>query len=136
MVRFAGVSVMTRAAVIVMFAVPNLVPSSVEVAVTISTPDAGAVSGAVYTPAVVMAPYFADHVTALLKLPVPITVGVHWLVAVVCACSVVGAHDTLTDVMVGAAVIVTLAVPDLVASSVEVAVIVAEPDVGTVAGAV
>jgi hypothetical protein len=45
-------------------------------------------------------------------------------------------HDAVTDVMVGAAVIVMFAVPDFVPSAVEVAVIVAEPDVGTVAGAV
>ena len=47
MVGYAGVSVMTRAAVIVMLAVSYLVPSCVEVAVTVSVPDAGAVSGAV-----------------------------------------------------------------------------------------
>jgi hypothetical protein len=61
----------------------------------------------------------------------------HWLVVVVWwACRVAGKHETLTEVMVGAAVIVIVAAPDLVASSVEVAVIVALPDVGTVAGAV
>jgi hypothetical protein len=31
----------------------------------------------------VIAPYFADQVTAELKLPVPCTVAEHWLVAVV-----------------------------------------------------
>jgi hypothetical protein len=49
---------------------------------------------------------------------------------------VAGKHDALTEVMVGAAVIVIVAAPDLVVSSVEVAVIVAVPGVGTVAGAV
>jgi hypothetical protein len=38
---------MTRAAVIVMLAVPYLVPSSVEVAVIVAMPDAGAVAGGV-----------------------------------------------------------------------------------------
>jgi hypothetical protein len=85
----------------------------------------------------VIVPALADHVTAVLKLPVPFTVAEHWLVWVVCpACRVVGLHDALTDVTVGAAVIAMLAVPDFVPSSVEVAVIVAEPDVGTVVGAV
>jgi hypothetical protein len=62
----------------------------------------------------------------------------HWLVVVVWwACTVAGKHDALTEVMVvGTAVIVIVAAPDLVASSVEAAVIVAVPDVGTVAGAV
>ena len=49
-----------------------------------------------------------------------------------------GLHSTLREVMVGgtAAVTVTAAVPVFVASCVEVAVMVAEPELGTVAGAV
>ena len=47
-VRFAGVSAMVRAAVIVMFTGgEDLVVSSVEVAVIVAVPDAGAVAGAV-----------------------------------------------------------------------------------------
>jgi hypothetical protein len=46
-----------------------------------------------------------------------------------------GEQTTVTDVIVtGMAVMVTLAEPDLVESWVEVAVIAAEPEAGTVAG--
>ena len=48
----------------------------------------------------------------------------------------VGLHATPTEVMVGGAVIVIVAMPDFVASCVDVAVMVAEPELGTVAGAV
>jgi hypothetical protein len=64
MAGYFGVSVITRDAVIAMLAGPDFVPSSVEVAVTVSVPDVGTVRGAVYTPAVVIAPYFAVQVTA------------------------------------------------------------------------
>jgi hypothetical protein len=45
-------------------------------------------------------------------------------------------QETLTEVIVGAGVIVTLAEPDLVESWVEVALMVSDPEGGTVAGAV
>jgi len=41
--------------------------------------------------------------------------------------TVVGLHEALTDLMAGGGVTVTLALPDLVVSSVEVAVMVAAP---------
>ena len=46
-VGYCGASVMTRAAVIVMLAVPNLLESCVEVAVIVAVPDVGTVRGAV-----------------------------------------------------------------------------------------
>jgi hypothetical protein len=58
----------------------------------------------------------------------------HWLVWPVR--TPVGLHETLTDVIVGGAVIVRLAEPDLVESWVDVALIVSDPEAGTVAGAV
>jgi hypothetical protein len=42
----------------------DLVGSWVEVAVTVAAPDAGAVAGAVYTPAEEIVPALADQVTA------------------------------------------------------------------------
>jgi hypothetical protein len=47
-----------------------------------------------------------------------------------------GEQITVTDVIVGGTVTVTVAEPDLVESCVEVAVTVSDPDAGTVAGAV
>jgi hypothetical protein len=74
-------------------------------------------------------------VTAELKLPVPATVAEHWLVCPVS--TEVGKHETLTKVMeAGGGVTVMLAVPASVESSVDVAVIVSDPEAGTVAGAV
>ena len=56
-----GASTMTDAG-------PDLVVSCVLVAVMVTAP---AVDGAVKSPAVLIAPAAADHVTAELKLPVP-----------------------------------------------------------------
>ena len=81
-------------------------------------------------------PETAVQLTAELKLPVPATDAEHWLV---CAgWRLAGAQETLTDVMVGGAgaLMVIFAVPNLVESSVEVALTLSEPDVGTVEGAV
>jgi hypothetical protein len=62
-----------------------------------------------------------DQATAALKLPVPFTVAVHLLV---CAGVMdAGEQVTATEVMVGPATL-TVAEPDLVASSVDVAVMV------------
>jgi hypothetical protein len=104
------------------FAEPDLVVSCVDLAVMVAVP----VPLGVNTPAEVMVPPVADHVTAVLKLPVPLTVAEHALV-----CAVViddGRHETVTEVMVDAAAeTATLAEPDLVVSCVEVAVTVAVP---------
>ncbi len=68
-------------------------------------------------------------------MPVPVTVAVHWLGWPVS--TLVGLQLTSTDVMDGAgAAIVKVAVPDFVESCVEVALIVSDPEAGTVAGAV
>lgn len=73
------------------------------------------------------------HATEELKLPDPETEALHWLVWP--AGTVVGVHETLTDVIVDGAVIVTLAEPDLVESWVEVALMVSVPEAGTDIGA-
>ena len=62
------------------------------------------------------------------------TIAEHWLVWPIR--TLVGVQETLTEVIVGAGVIVTLAEPDLVESWVEVALMVSDPEGGTVAGAV
>ena len=67
----------------------------------------------------------SDQVTALLKLPVPVTVGVQ---ADVCVVRIdPGVQVTETDVIAEGAVTATIAEPDLVGSCVEVAVMVAVP---------
>ena len=117
-------------------AAPDLLVSSVDVAVMMVGPVVlvGAVKVAVSLAVDAMLPRFAAHVTVGSKLPVPCTVAVHWLVWP--SGTMVGLHATPTEVMMGGAVIVIVAVPDFVASCVEVAVMVAEPELGTVAGAV
>jgi len=66
-----------------------------------------------------------DHVTELLKLPEPVTVGVQSDVWFVCIDE--GEQMTDTAVILGGAFTVTVAEPDLVASCVEVAVMVPIP---------
>lgn len=66
-----------------------------------------------------------DHVTAVLKLPVPVTVDVQ---VEFCAVAMeVGEQITDTAAIVEGATTVTVAEPDLVGSCVEVAVMVAVP---------
>lgn len=73
-----------------------------------------------------MVPPLAVHVTVELKLPVPCTVAVHCEVAFVAI--VDGLQATPTEEIVGgAAFTVIVAVPDLVASCVLVAVTVTDP---------
>jgi hypothetical protein len=48
----------------VIVAVPDLVESAVEVALTVSVPEVGMVAGAVYSPELEMVPEIADQVTA------------------------------------------------------------------------
>lgn len=54
----------TGMAVTVTLAEPDLVESCVEVAVTVSDPEAGTVAGAVYSPELEIVPEIADQVTA------------------------------------------------------------------------
>lgn len=79
--------------------------------------------GAVNNPLLLIVPPFAVHVTAELKSPVPCTVALHCEVAL--GATVEGLHVTDTDEIVGGLVpvaTITVAVPDLLASSALVAV--------------
>jgi hypothetical protein len=78
-------------------AVPDLVVSCVEVAVTV-TFVAAETMGAVKRPEDDIWPAFVVHVTVELKFPVPMTVAEHWLVWP--DGTVEGEHDAVTDVMV------------------------------------
>lgn len=49
-------------------------------------------------PSVETVPEAADHETAVLKLPVPVTLAAHWLICPLFR--VVGLHETVTDVIV------------------------------------
>lgn len=109
----------TETAFIATVAVPNFVVSCVEVAVIVAVPAPEGVN----TPAALIVPPAADHVTAELKAPVPVTFAVH---ADVCVVRIVlGAHVTATDEIVDAVPTETVAVPIFVVSCTEVAVIVA-----------
>lgn len=68
--------VMVPEGVTVRVNVPNFEVSCVEVAVIV-TGVLEATTGAVNKPAVVIVPALAAQVTAVLKLPVPVTVAVH-----------------------------------------------------------
>ena len=114
-------------AVTVTIAVPDALVSATLVAVTlICVPG---VTPVVDNTPPEMVPADADHVTAVFVVFVRVAEQVEGSPSA----TDVGKHETLTET---AGVTVMLAGPDLVASSVEVAVIVAVPDVGTVAGAV
>jgi hypothetical protein len=78
-------------------AVPDFELSCVEVAVMVTVVFEVTV-GAVKSPDDEMVPWLALHVTAELKLPVPATDEVHWLVCP--DCTVVGEQVTVTDVIV------------------------------------
>jgi hypothetical protein len=103
---------------------PDLVASCVDVAVMVAVPAAVGVK----TPALFTVPALdglTDQVTELLKLPVPVTVDVH---ADVCVVRMeLGEQVTETDVIEEDAITATVADPDLVASCVDVAVMVAVP---------
>jgi hypothetical protein len=119
--------------VTVIIAIPDLIASCVDVAEIVAVP----VDDGVKTPVLLTLPILdglTDQVTELMKFPVPFTVGVQVEVCVVRMDE--GEQVTATEVIVGGAVIVIVAPPDFVASSVEVAVMVAVPELGTVAGAV
>jgi hypothetical protein len=116
------------AAVTVMVAEPDVLvyPDCVELALQLAFPAADGVN----TPPEVMVPPVAVHVTVEVKAPVPLTAATQ-----VEVCAVVmeeGVATTVTLVTVGGgAVMVTVAFPDLVASSVEVAVTMSDPEAGT-----
>jgi hypothetical protein len=113
---------------------PDLLVFKVEVAVIVAVPAAVGVK----TPALLTVPILdglTDHVTVVLKFPVPVTVGAQVEVCVVKMD--VGEQATTTEVIVtGIDVIVTLAEPDLVESCVDVALTEANPETGAAAGAV
>jgi hypothetical protein len=102
---------------IVTVATADFVTSACEVAVTVTVLGAGAVEGAVYSPAGETVPHAApehpvpltDHVTALIG--VPVTVAVNCCVAFTFTVDDVGDTETATGVMV------TLAAADLVGST-------------------
>lgn len=106
------------------FAEPDRVGSCVDVAKIVAVPAETGVK----TPALLTAPMLVgltDQVTDVLKLPVPARVGVH---ADVCVVRMeVGAQVTEIEVIVGPAVTVTVADPDLDESCVDVAFMVAVP---------
>src|SRR5271167_5119940 len=85
-------------AVTVSVAVPDLVESWVEVAVTVADVLPLTIMGAVSRPDAEICPVLVVHVTAELKFPVPMTVAEHWLVWP--DCTVEGEHDAVTNVMV------------------------------------
>lgn len=104
---------------------PYFVESWVEVAEIVTVPALAGVN----TPELLTVPTLVrltDQVTEVLKLPVPVTVGVQVDVCVVRI--EVGEQTTETEVMVGGTTTVTGAEPDLVESWVDVAVTVAVPD--------
>jgi hypothetical protein len=101
--------------------VPDFEVSCVEVAVMVAVP----VPEGVNTPEDVIVPSVAPQVTAELYDPVPCTVAVQvdvWVVRIDA-----GEQSTETEVIVDGAVTVTVALPDLVVSCVDVAVMVAVP---------
>ena len=100
---------------------PDLEVSCVEVAVMVAVP----VPAGVNTPEDVIVPSVEPQVTAGLYGPVPCTVAVQLDVCVVRMDA--GEQGTETEVIVDGAVTVTVALPDLVESCVDVAVMVAVP---------
>ena len=102
-------------------AVPDFVLSCVEVAVITAVPTPAGVN----TPEELIVPSVAPQVTTELYAPVPCTVAVQVDVCVVRMDA--GEQTAETEVIVDGAVTVTVALPDLVESCGDVAVIVAVP---------
>jgi hypothetical protein len=95
---------------------PDLPGSSMDVAVHVAVPALEGVSNPVES----IVPSVAVHVTLELKLPVPLTVALHWVGAPTCVLG--GLAVTVTDVMVGGGkFIVIVAEPDLLGSCTETA---------------
>ena len=101
--------------------VPDFELSSVDVAVMVAVPATVGVN----TPEDVIVPSVEPQVTAGLYGPVPCTVAVQLDVCVVRMDA--GEQATETEVIVDGAVTVTVALPDLVESCLDVAVMVAVP---------
>jgi hypothetical protein len=102
--------------------VPDFMLSWVDVAVIVAVPEAVGVN----TPEDVIVPPVAVQVTAELYAPVPCTVAEQvdvWIVSMNA-----GEQTTETDVTVTGTVTVIVEEPDLVESSVDVAVTLAEPE--------
>lgn len=107
--------VMVEGAVTVTMALPDLVESCTDVAVTVAEPVVVGVNTAVFVPEEAVVPSVAVQVTAGLYAPVPCTVAAQLDVCVVKMD--VGEQFTETDVTVGGtAVTVTVALPDLLES--------------------
>jgi len=102
-------------------AVPDFEVSCVEIAVITAVPTPAGVN----TPEELIVPSVAPQVTAELYDPVPCTVAAQLDVCVVRMDA--GEQATETEVIVDGTVTVTVALPDLVASCVDVAVMVAVP---------
>jgi hypothetical protein len=102
-------------------AVPDFVVSCVDVAVIITDPATVGVN----TPEDVIVPFVASQITVELYGPVPCTVAVQVDVCVVRMDA--GEQFTETELIVDGAVTVTVALPDLVESCVDVAVMVTVP---------
>jgi hypothetical protein len=100
---------------------PAWAASWVEVAVTVAVPAAVAVK----TPDEVIVPPVAVQTTSELTAPVPCTVAAHRLLCPIR--TLAGVQTTATEEITGEADTVTVALPDLVGSCVDVAVIVAVP---------
>jgi hypothetical protein len=101
--------------------VPDFVVSCVDVAVIVTVPATVGVN----TPEDMIVPSVAAQVTAELYAPVPCTVAAQLDVCVVRMDA--GEQTTETEVIVDGAVTATVALPDLVESCVDVAVMVAVP---------
>ncbi len=84
----------------------------------------------------VIVPLFVDQLTAELKFPVPLTVAEHVDDVPLPSTRDGGVHVTTTEVIVGGGVIVNITESDFVESCIEVALIVSDPELGIVAGAV
>lgn len=93
--------VIVPAGLTVIVVVPDFEVSWVEVAVIVTISVAFPPDGAVYMPEleIVPVPVLTFHVTAVLKLPVPITVAEHWLVPPYVI--VIGEHESVTEVILG-----------------------------------
>ena len=136
------------AAVTVIVAATDFVPSATEVAVSVTAAGVGTLAGAVYvtaTPDALEVGVTAPHVAPL--QPAPDTVQVTPLFAAsfctvavnACdplTCTIAVVSDSVTAIGAGAAVTVIVAATDFVPSATEVAVSVTAAGVGTLAGAV
>jgi len=109
---------------------PDFVGSWVEVAVMVAAPEAVGVK----MPEELAAPSVAVQVTVELNAPFPDKAAEQVLVCAVVI--IVGELVTETELIVEATINVTVAEPDSPGFSVDVAVMVSDPEAGTLAGAV